>query len=116
MMIPQKHILTKAFVVESPKAPFVLQDVVLDEVRESEVLVEMKYTGICHTVSTLITFLFNDEEDMLPWVMVSNFSPFDDRILWFKMERFLWVITLLCLAMRAQASCAGSVAESKIKV
>lgn len=66
MMIPQKYIRTKAFVVESPKAPFVLQDVVLDEVRDSEVLVEMKYTGICHTVSTLITFLSNKEEDMLP--------------------------------------------------
>lgn len=49
-MIPEKQIPTKAFVVEAPHAPFVLQDVVLDEVRENEVLVEMKYTGLCHTV------------------------------------------------------------------
>jgi hypothetical protein len=63
-MIPQKHIPTKAFVVETPKSPFVLQHVVLDEVRDNEVLVEMKYTGLCHTVSTLIPFLFNlDERD-----------------------------------------------------
>ncbi|KAJ5190446.1 Polyketide synthase enoylreductase [Penicillium cinerascens] len=48
-MIPEKHIPTKAFVVEAPHAPFVLQDVVLDEVRDNEVLVEMKYTGLCHT-------------------------------------------------------------------
>ncbi|GLI76564.1 hypothetical protein PoHVEF18_004837 [Penicillium ochrochloron] len=48
-MIPQRKIPTKAFVVDSPKSPFVLQDVVLDEVRENEVLVEMKYTGLCHT-------------------------------------------------------------------
>jgi Zn-dependent alcohol dehydrogenase len=54
-MIPQRNIPTKAFVVDSPKSPFVLQDVVLDEVRENEVLVEMKYTGLCHTVR--ITFL-----------------------------------------------------------
>lgn len=49
-MIPEKQIPTKAFVVEEPGAPFILQDVVLDEVRANEVLVEMKYTGLCHTV------------------------------------------------------------------
>lgn len=49
-MIPEKQIPTTAFVVEKPGAPFVLQDVVLDEVRANEVLVEMKYTGLCHTV------------------------------------------------------------------
>ncbi|KAJ5168094.1 Polyketide synthase enoylreductase [Penicillium canariense] len=48
-MIPEKQIPTKAFVVDAPKSPFVLQDVVLDEVRDHEVLVEMKYTGLCHT-------------------------------------------------------------------
>lgn len=49
-MIPDRQIPTKAFVVDAPGAPFVLQDVVLDEVRPHEVLVEMKYTGLCHTV------------------------------------------------------------------
>ncbi|CAG8906256.1 unnamed protein product [Penicillium egyptiacum] len=48
-MIPEKQIPTAAFVVEKPGAPFVLQDVILDEVRANEVLVEMKYTGLCHT-------------------------------------------------------------------
>ncbi|KAJ5779621.1 Polyketide synthase enoylreductase [Penicillium paradoxum] len=48
-MIPEKQIPTTAFVVEKPGAPFVLQDVILDEVRANEVLVEMKYTGLCHT-------------------------------------------------------------------
>ncbi|RJE25379.1 alcohol dehydrogenase [Aspergillus sclerotialis] len=47
--IPAKNIPTKALVVESPKRPFVLKDVILDEVRPDEVLVEMKYTGLCHT-------------------------------------------------------------------
>ncbi|KAJ5770000.1 uncharacterized protein N7511_002051 [Penicillium nucicola] len=47
--IPQKQIPTKAFVVKEAGAPFILQDVVLDEVRSNEVLVEMKYTGLCHT-------------------------------------------------------------------
>lgn len=54
-MIPEKQIPTKAFVVDAPEAPFVLQDVVLDEVRSNEVLVEMKYTGLCHTVSVTVT-------------------------------------------------------------
>ncbi|CAG8038329.1 unnamed protein product [Penicillium salamii] len=48
-MIPDKQIPTTAFVVEKPGAPFVLQDIILDEVRANEVLVEMKYTGLCHT-------------------------------------------------------------------
>lgn len=49
-MVPETQIPTTAFVVEKPGAPFVLQNVVLDEVRSNEVLVEMKYTGLCHTV------------------------------------------------------------------
>lgn len=49
-MFPDKNIPTTAFVVDKPGAPFVLQDVILDEVRANEVLVEMKYTGLCHTV------------------------------------------------------------------
>ncbi|KAJ5758811.1 Polyketide synthase enoylreductase [Penicillium odoratum] len=48
-MIPEKQIPTKAFVIDSPGSPYVLQDVVLDEVRPHEVLIEMKYTGLCHT-------------------------------------------------------------------
>jgi Zn-dependent alcohol dehydrogenase len=52
-MIPEKQIPTTAFVVEKPGAPFVLQDVILDEVRANEILVEMKYTGLCHTVRIL---------------------------------------------------------------
>ncbi|CAO2648155.1 Nn.00g090770.m01.CDS01 [Neocucurbitaria sp. VM-36] len=40
---------TKAYVVEKKGAPFVLRDVILDEVRPNEVLVEIKYTGLCHT-------------------------------------------------------------------
>ncbi|RFU74287.1 alcohol dehydrogenase [Trichoderma arundinaceum] len=43
------NIRTKAYVVESKGSPFTLRDVVLDEVQPSEVLVEIWYTGICHT-------------------------------------------------------------------
>jgi Zn-dependent alcohol dehydrogenase len=49
-MIPEKQIPTTAFVVERPGAPFTLQNIILDEVRANEVLIEMKYTGLCHTV------------------------------------------------------------------
>ena len=41
---------TKALVVQEPKAEFEMTAVTLDEVRPDEVLVEMKYSGICHTV------------------------------------------------------------------
>ncbi|KAK7190637.1 Aryl-alcohol dehydrogenase 2 [Paraphaeosphaeria sporulosa] len=44
-----KNIKTKALVVKEAKADFKMQEVVLDEIRENEVLVEMKYSGICHT-------------------------------------------------------------------
>lgn len=37
--------------VEKPGADFKLTPIILDEVRGNEVLVEMKYSGICHTVS-----------------------------------------------------------------
>lgn len=49
-----KNIRTKALVVAKPKADFELQEVVYDEVRDDEYLIEMKYTGICHTVSAPI--------------------------------------------------------------
>ena len=49
--LPVKNIPTKALVVESQGAAFELKSVILDEVRENEVLIEMKYTGVCHTVS-----------------------------------------------------------------
>jgi Zn-dependent alcohol dehydrogenase len=51
MELPDKNIPTRALVVEKAGSPFILRDVILDEVREDEVLVEMKYTGLCHTVS-----------------------------------------------------------------
>lgn len=46
----QTNIQTEAFVVLEPKADFKLMPIILDEVRDDEVLVEMKYSGICHTV------------------------------------------------------------------
>lgn len=45
-----QNISTQAFVVNELGAPFKLQDIVLDELHADEVLVEIKYTGICHTV------------------------------------------------------------------
>ncbi|KAF9878252.1 hypothetical protein CkaCkLH20_04290 [Colletotrichum karsti] len=38
-----------AWVTNRPKRGFNLQTIYLDEVRDDEVLVEMKYSGICHT-------------------------------------------------------------------
>ncbi|KAJ4321618.1 hypothetical protein N0V94_002817 [Neodidymelliopsis sp. IMI 364377] len=44
-----RDIKTVALVVSEPKADFRLQPIILDEIRPDEVLVEMKYSGICHT-------------------------------------------------------------------
>jgi hypothetical protein len=44
---PVKDIETVALVVDEPKAGFKLAPVILDEVRDDEVLIEMKYSGIC---------------------------------------------------------------------
>ncbi|KAH8705905.1 putative alcohol dehydrogenase [Talaromyces proteolyticus] len=49
VILPEKNIPTRALVVEKPHGPFVLQDIILDEVRDDEVLVEIKYSGLCHT-------------------------------------------------------------------
>lgn len=48
--VQTKDIETLAYVVHNPKEDFVLEDVVLDEMRDDEVLVDMKFSGICHTV------------------------------------------------------------------
>jgi aryl-alcohol dehydrogenase len=42
--------IVQALVVEKPGDPFVYQDVQLeDTIRDDEVLIEMKATGVCHT-------------------------------------------------------------------
>ncbi|KHN97344.1 Alcohol dehydrogenase superfamily, zinc-type [Metarhizium album ARSEF 1941] len=48
-MIATTNIRTEALVVHKPGDDFVMRPVILDEVRSDEVLVEMKYSGICHT-------------------------------------------------------------------
>lgn len=52
MAIGQKR-QTQALVVEKAKEDFKLTTVTVDPVRSDEVLVEMKYSGVCHTVSSL---------------------------------------------------------------
>lgn len=56
--IPLKDIRTKALVVEEVNAPFKMMDVILDEVRSDELLIEMKYSGVCHTVGLLFPHVF----------------------------------------------------------
>ena len=46
---PTFPLKTEALVVQRPKADFELVPITLDEIRSDEVLVEMKYSGICHT-------------------------------------------------------------------
>jgi hypothetical protein len=50
-MANSTNIHTEALVVQEPGGEFVMKPVILDEVRSDEVLVEMQYSGICHTVS-----------------------------------------------------------------
>ena len=53
-MATTTNIETEAFVVDKPNAPFKLTPIIIDEMRDDEYLIEMKYSGICHTVSTLV--------------------------------------------------------------
>ena len=54
-----KNMETVALVVQEPKADFKMTPVILDEVRDDEVLIEMKYSGICKwKCSTLRGLLF----------------------------------------------------------
>jgi hypothetical protein len=69
-MEPPSNIRTKAYVVESKGSPFTLRDVVLDEVQPNEVLVEIWYTGICHTVRGLVFSRFT----------TGAFRPIDTRV------------------------------------
>lgn len=48
------NIETVALVVDKPGGAFELKPVVFDEVRDDEYLVEMLYSGICHTVYVLL--------------------------------------------------------------
>ena len=41
---------TEAIVVEAPGAELRMTPILIDELRPDEVLVEMKYSGLCHTV------------------------------------------------------------------
>lgn len=56
-MTTQTNIATEALVVQKPGDKFEMMPIILDEVRSDEVLVEMKYSGICHTDILLQTGL-----------------------------------------------------------
>lgn len=48
--VSTKNIETIGYVVHGPKEDFKLETIVLDDMQDNEVLVDMKYSGICHTV------------------------------------------------------------------
>jgi Zn-dependent alcohol dehydrogenase len=48
--VSSKDINTVAFIVERPGAEFRLAPVIFNELRDDEFLVEMMFSGICHTV------------------------------------------------------------------
>ena len=47
---------TQAFVNEAVNAGFVLQDIELDDPQPTEVLVQIKSCGLCHTGMCLLTW------------------------------------------------------------
>ncbi|KAK5166092.1 uncharacterized protein LTR77_008353 [Saxophila tyrrhenica] len=47
--ISTKNIETIGYVVHGPKQDFKLENIVLDEMQDDELLIDMKYSGICHT-------------------------------------------------------------------
>ena len=59
--------ITKALVVSSPGGEFVYRDVeVNDDIRGTEVLVQIAATGVCHTD---INFAQHDIEGMFPAIL-----------------------------------------------
>jgi Zn-dependent alcohol dehydrogenase len=56
--LKEKSFQTKALVVKTPEAPFVLQDVILDDIRPNELLVDIKYAGLCHTVRLTLAYSY----------------------------------------------------------
>jgi Zn-dependent alcohol dehydrogenase len=53
----QFPIKTEALVMEDVGCDFELTPIIIEELRPDEVLIEMKYSGICHTVSGLVSTL-----------------------------------------------------------
>lgn len=51
--VQTENIETIAYVVHNPKEDFKLEKIVLDKLQDDELLVDMKYSGICHTVSQM---------------------------------------------------------------
>ena len=47
-----ENIETIAYVVHGPKQGFTLEDIILTGMQDNELLIDMKYSGICHTVSS----------------------------------------------------------------
>lgn len=47
--VSTKNVETIGWVVHGPKQEFKLEDLVLDDIQDNELLVDMKYSGICHT-------------------------------------------------------------------
>lgn len=54
-MAETKNVQTIGWVVHDVKQDFVLEELTLDEMRDDELLVDMKYSGICHTVGPQIS-------------------------------------------------------------
>lgn len=50
-MAETKNVQTIGWVVHDAKQDFVLEELTLADMRDDELLVDMKYSGICHTVS-----------------------------------------------------------------
>ncbi len=46
----QLPVETEALVVNTPGGDFEMTPIVIQDLRPDEVLVEMKYSGVCHTV------------------------------------------------------------------
>lgn len=48
--VSTKNIETIGYVVHGVKEDFKLEKIILDDIQDNELLVDMKYSGICHTV------------------------------------------------------------------
>lgn len=73
-MIADSKMKTQALVVDSPGAPFKLQDIDIDEqLRDNEVLIRLTATGVCHTDLNF------SKEDSMPGLFPAVFGHEGER-------------------------------------
>lgn len=72
MMEEHRNIETIGWVVHDAKEDFKLEELILDGPQDDELLVDMKFSGICHTVSLINQTTLRDIEPVIAGSSIST--------------------------------------------